>query len=273
MPLSAVGGSTTTSNTTANNALDELARIREQVEELRRRQEAGEDIGLDNRDKDKVDVGSGPTPGREVREFVKYSADQSNDTLFTARDIGQLVPNNSRLNLFTSLRPGDRVDHFSFNVFRSGEMRLGQFAQNADEDGPDKGIRVQLLDRMGRVLADSGAPEGSRERVAFEALSEGEYRAEAGRHYLRVTREEGDSVAAARGNSVNYSLQLTMGTYHNDYDTIERGMVQSDQFELPIMAQGVIQSLTDGMGMIASLPPIGQSATQKLMGHFIDQMF
>lgn len=276
MPLSAVGasGSGGVSNPQVDQATKELERIREQIEDLARRQADGEEIDFDNLDKVDLSGGTQVTPGRQVTEYRKEVNDVRNDTIATARDIGVLVKNNSRLNVITSLRDGDTVDHFRFRVHRAGEMRLGEMAVGADKEQEDSPIRVQLLDRMGRVVADSGAREGSDAKDAYDALRNGALEVDAGDYYLRVTRAEGDGAREAKGNKVDYGLQLTMGTYHNDFDTVERAAQQGqDDFQLPIMAQGVIESLSAGIGLVASLPPIGQSASDKLMGHLVNQLF
>lgn len=261
------------SSISPSNALAELAKIRAQVEALQKEQQNK------SNDPSRKDFKGGPptvTPGRTLREFVKYTNDTKLDAIWTARDIGLLVKDNSRLNVITALREGDTADHFRFRVHRSGEMRLGQIVTGGEKDKDGAGeadLRIQLMDRRGRVVADSAAREGSRERVAFENLREGALSVGSGDYILKVTRTAGELPQHAK-TTVNYGLQLTMGTYHNDYDTIERAAPKNENpFALPIRSQAVIDTLSAGIGFIASLPPRGQNGAQKLVGHFINRLF
>lgn len=280
MPVGSVSGGSST--VTPSDALAGLAKIREQIEALRKEQQARQSDP--SRDELKAPPAT-VTQGRTLKEYLRYSNDTTTDTLWTARDIGVLVKNNSRLNVITSLREGDTVDHFRFRVHRQGEMRLGQIIvpdgdaakpakDDAGEGAPE--LRIQLMDRRGRIVADSGAASGSDRKKAFERLENGTLSVRSGDYFLKITRPEGELPQHAKGKdkAINYGLQLTMGTYHNDFDTIERAPARGqDPYALPVRAQAVIDSLSAGIGLIASLPPIGQSGTQKLMGHFIDRMF
>ena len=216
----------------------------------------------------------------EVQAFEKEIQDVVVDTLQSARDIGILVENNSRLNVFTALTEGDTVDNFKFRVHRDGAAKLGfltnrpdqaEEAAQGEEEAPPA-IRVQVMTRNGRLLADSGADDGSDLKANFMLLELGGLHLEAAEYVVRVERAEG---VPAR-EMVNYSFQLTMGAFNNDYDTIEQQPPSNagiaDAFPLPVDVQGMADSLVAGSSYIASLPPLGTSATDKLMGALLSDI-
>lgn len=216
----------------------------------------------------------------EVQAFEKEIQDVVVDTLQSARDIGILVENNSRLNVFTALTEGDTVDNFKFRVHRDGAAKLGfltnrpdqaEEAAQGEEDAPPA-IRVQVMTRNGRLLADSGADDGSDLKANFMLLELGGLHLEAAEYVVRVERAE--DVPARE--LVNYSFQLTMGAFNNDYDTIEQpppaGTNVAEAFPLPADIQGMADALVAGSSYIASLPPIGTPATDKLMGALLSDI-
>ena len=143
--------------------------------------------------------------------FEKTVRDVTNDTWQTARDVGQVRLNYSRLNIFTSLTAGDEKDHFKFNVPSTGPFRIGGWN--------DDTVRLQLLDHRGRLIADSDPDAGRRAHDAFLRITgpDGEEGFEPGDYIVRVSRLEDDD-----GEDKPYSLQLQMGDQvRKDYDTTE----------------------------------------------------
>ena len=96
-------------------------------------------------------------PGTKVWEQKRR--DLWHDTLRTARDIGRVRLNHSRLNVFSSLAEGDQVDHFKFQVASRGKLRIGVFR--------DSETRFEILNNRGRVIADSTVTSTMTTRFRF----------------------------------------------------------------------------------------------------------
>ncbi len=146
--------------------------------------------------------------------FEKTVRDVNADTWKTARDVGQVRLNHSRLNIFTSLTNGDEQDHFKFNVPSTGPFRIGGWN--------DETVRLQVLDDRGRVIADSD-PDAGDAYESFQRITspDGEEGFKPGDYIVRVSRLKGDD-----GTDKPYSLQLQMGSkVVKDYDTTEAAAV------------------------------------------------
>lgn len=131
------------------------------------------------------------------------------DTLRTARDIGRVRLNHSRLNVFSSLAEGDKVDHFKFQVASRGTLRFGLFT--------DTSTRFEILNKRGRVIADSKEGTG-RHLERFQRMIGGGEFFEPGDYFIRVSRLDQKETTPERP----YAVQLQIGTVvKNDYDTTE----------------------------------------------------
>lgn len=150
----------------------------------------------------------------QVYSYSKQTRDIVGETIASARDIGLLRKNETRLNVVSALTKGDKVDHYKFRLQAAGQIGLGYSLNTGD-----KPIRIELLDQNSRrVLADSAAKDGDLQK-AYNDLLAGEYDAKQGSYVVRVTRED---VTDTTSNS-SYILQLTAGTtYKADYDLTER---------------------------------------------------
>lgn len=189
-----------------------------------------------------------------VQEFRKDIRKSPFNTLSAATDIGILTRNSSRLNVISALSPSDTVDFYKFKVTHSSEVTLGQAG--------GEGLRIQVMTRLGAVVADSNEQAGNL-RENFQKMQEGSFSLNRGDYVLRVTREKGTSAK----ESTNYALQLRMGTYSRDYDTVAREPTQADRYPQTSAASQKLQDmLNTGAANIRSLPAIGTSATSKLLG-------
>lgn len=189
-----------------------------------------------------------------VEEYEK-SVNKSKLTVQSkATDIGILTRNSTRLNVVSNLAANDKVDFYKFRATSKGEMALGHLG--------DEGVNIQLMNRYGRVIADSNPDSSNNE--AYKKLQGGELTVDAGNYTLRVTREKGQPATEAK----NYALQLTMGKYTKDYDTVAK---QPDPNETPFALSAATQSMLSGMNSaisnLSSFSP-GQTGTQKLLGSF-----
>lgn len=197
-----------------------------------------------------------------VKDFQKNSNDVQIDNRMTARNVGILRQNYSRLNVFSSLDKNDDADFFTFNVATSGPTKFGVLTDNAEN--PD--VRFQLIDKSGNTIADSSSDAGSANDV-YKQLVNGTYNLQAGKYVLRVTRE--NDTQANRQNAYNYAVQLSQGLYKNDYDTVEKAVDKNaDPFGLGANSSldTLTSSLAGAVTTLQNLPPIGTSASDKLTG-------
>lgn len=191
---------------------------------------------------------------QEVKEYRKDVRKSPYTNAGAATDIGILVKDKSRLNVISSLPAKDNVDFYKFKVVNRGEMALG----NAGEEG----VRVQVMSKLGSVIADSDENAGS-SHEAYKKMKEGSFEIGPGDYVLRVTRD----AKADPKKGLNYALQVRMGNYREDYDTVAKPPAAGDGVPKQSVGMQNLQSmLNTATANISSLPPIGTSATSKLMG-------
>lgn len=163
----------------------------------------------------------------KVQEYEQTVNKSAYNTAPFATNIGTLIKDTSRLNVFSSLAANDPADFYKFNVPTKGEVTLGRVG--------DSTVRIQLLDRQGKVIADSNKDSGSA-NDAFKKLEKGELTLDKGDYTVRMAREPGVPVKDAQ----NYGLQLRMGSYSKDYDTIAKQPAKGDN---PFGGNTKLQSL------------------------------
>lgn len=136
-----------------------------------------------------------------------------------ARYIGILDQNRTRLNVNSALtRRQDDLDVYRFRVTRGGSLGLsatvvkdGQVASELNGN-----IRIEILDRSSRVIADSKATSGSLKENYTKAQAD-QLQLKNGDYYVRITRDK----SIPKTEAVQYSLQLRNGIYREDFDTTE----------------------------------------------------
>ena len=195
------------------------------------------------------------SPNQTVFEFQKETRDVFFDNQATARDIGVLVKDKSRLNVISSLAVGDSVDAFRFRATNSGKLTIGSLG--------DEQVRIQVLSRFGVVMLDSDEEAGAAHEAYLQA-KEGGVDFKADQYIVRVSRSE--QGPGETGINRNYGVQLRMGDYSEDYDTVEREASGSalDQFRSP-QTDELTAMLSEGMSTISSMS-YGLPATSKLLG-------
>lgn len=238
--------------TNTSTAADELEAINDQVAQMI------EQTRLNNAGK--------------VASYEKETNDVTVDNNMTARDIGVLKRNDSRLNLFSALEKGDAVDVFKFRVTTTAFTKMGTLI--ADPEDKDK-VRIQIFSKSSGVLIADKDPDSGEAFENYQKLEAGTLELKQGDYAVRVSRMPGDSLAQ---NDIQYVLQLNQGIYKNDFDTIEKGKSSStDQYgfaaTLGAETEGLIDTLSAGSTFISSLPAIGTSATDKLTGALYDALF
>lgn len=247
---SSLNGALTSSNSTAASASQQLQDISNQINQI------AQQVSAD-----------------QVQEFEKDTRDVQYDNNATARDIGRVTENKTRLNVISSLSANDAVDVFKFKVTTSGPTKLGILAAG----GADTNVHYQVFSKnSGKLIADSD-PDAGDEYKSFQALQSGKFEMNTGDYVLRVSRAKG--VDPKNAKEFQYAVQLTQGTYTQDFDTVEKAYRAGtdDPFGLPTAGNSALSSLLDGLStsysFINSLPPIGSDATSKLNGALYDALF
>lgn len=145
---------------------------------------------------------------KHVKVFERKGRDIHDDTMKSARNLGQARIDHSRLNLFTSLGVGDKEDNYKFQVPTEGPFRLGIW--------PEDAVRIELMNSRGKVIADS---EGNaRLAEKFENIAKSRERIEPGEYFVRITRAKDN----LDDKEVPYSLQIQVGNQtRKDFDTTE----------------------------------------------------
>jgi len=190
-----------------------------------------------------------------VQSFEKTVRKSSSDSRSFATDVGVLSKNVSRLNVVATLAPNDPVDFYKFRVTTKGEATMGQIG--------DEGVQLQIMSKTGQVVADSSKNAG-KAYDSFRSLQRGELTLDRGDYTLRVSRDKGESAKDPK----NYAVQLSMGTYTKDYDTIAKEPRKGDTpFQMSDTQQKMLDGLNQAISNMNSIPT-GQTGTQKLMGSF-----
>lgn len=224
---------------------DGLAGVNQMVSDLNKSIKAAVE-----RTKAQASEGSG-----NVQEFRKDVKKSPLNTPGFATDIGILAKNTTRLNVVSNLGADDPVDFYKFRVVTRGEPTLGKLG--------DEGVRLQVMSKLGVVLADSNTDAGDK-FDSFEKMQKGELTLDRGDYTLRVTREKGEKASEPK----NYALQLSMGSYTQDFDTVAKQPAKGDSpFSMSGAQQAMLSGLTDALSNMQSMPS-GQTGTQKLLGSF-----
>lgn len=195
-----------------------------------------------------------------VKEFQKEVRKSSGTSSAFATDIGILARGTTRLNVVSNLAAKDTVDFYKFKVTSKGEATLGQIG--------DEGVRVQLQSKLGVVVADNNK-EAGKAYDNYLKLAAGEFELDRGDYTLRVTRDKGVDAKESK----NYALQMSMGGYSQDYDTVAKQPAKGDSpFQLSAAQQSMLDGLNNAAANLRSIP-FGQTGTQKLLGSVFSGTF
>ncbi|PWC33827.1 hypothetical protein [Azospirillum sp. TSO35-2] len=180
-------------------------------------------------------AGTGGATGK-VQEYEQSVNKSAMNAAPFATNIGTLVKDTSRLNVFSSLASNDPADFYKFSVTSAGAVTLGTVG--------DSGVRLQLMDRGGKIVADSNKDAGA-SYDAFQKLKSGQMSLDKGDYTLRVARDKDVPVK----DSKSYGVQLRMGNYSKDYDTIAKQPAKGDNpFGNNTKLQGLASILGAGGG-------------------------
>ncbi len=161
-----------------------------------------------------------------VQTFQHYAKDVPKEKLADARYVGDLRPNQNRLNVFSLAPRGDTQDHYRFNLKFAGKVHLGMLVDRLDaqrqvvESKTARGLGIQVIQYQGnsyRVIADSD-PNAGKAYELYNQLAGDGARLTAGKYVVRVYRQD-DTPA---NTEFFYSFQLVGDRYYQDYDTLQR---------------------------------------------------
>lgn len=178
--------------------------------------------------------------------YSRVTQDVANETRIDQRFIGLLDKNRTRLNVHSALtKRDDKEDVFRFRVTRGGTigfnynvMKDGKPIENMQEAvEASKQVRLEILDRSGRVIADSKATSGKLQENYTKALTDS-LNAPNGDYYVRVTRDR----SVASSTPVEYSFQLRNGIYREDFDTTERPPAMTIQTNTSVLGMASMAS-------------------------------
>ena len=246
-------GTSSAATTAATSAQDELDQISKEIERIASQMKASGPIG-------------------DVQEFQKNTNDVAIDNNMTARDIGILRENDTRISLFSSLGEGDKVDVFKLRVATTGLTTIGSLV--SDQEQKDA-LRIQIFSRSsGALIADNDLDAGDA-RKNYLLLTQGALELKQGDYAVRVTRADGYDPQAQK--TMQYAIQFTQGGYKRDFDTVEKGVnTSADAFGFTGLGAGtnaLISGLSSASSFISNLPAIGTSATSKLTGVLFNSLF
>jgi hypothetical protein len=202
--------------------------------------------------------------GISVQDYQKNTNDVQIDNRMTARNIGILRENNSRLNVFSSLTKNDAADFYTFTVSSTADTKFNVLTG----DGTDEStIRFQIINQSGQAVADS-SPDSGDAKAAYDQLKAGTLSLAAGKYVLRVSRQD-DNKTTQASTAYNYAVQLSQGLYQNDFDTIEKGVDNTKDafgFGANTNLDTLTSSLASSVSFLQNLYPIGTPATTQLTG-------
>lgn len=206
--------------------------------------------------KEKEELAKNPNlkgPSGPVQEFQKTNNKSSSNLKFFATDIGLLVKDTTRLNVISTLAAGDTADFYKFRSTGRGDAFLGRVG--------DEGVRVQLMSKTGMVVADSNKDAGEA-FARYGKLTQGKLELAPGEYHLRVTRDKGVEAK----EKLNFALQLRMGDYKQDYDTVVKQPKAGDDPFRPSAGVQELQSMLNQSAAFLNNLQIGRSGSDKLLG-------
>jgi len=162
-----------------------------------------------------------------VQSFQAYVQDVPNEKIDDARYIGDLRPNQNRLNGFSLLTRNDTQDYYRFNLKFGGNIHLNMLVDSLDdqrqvvESETAQGLGIQVIQYQGsshKVIADSDPDSGSLYDM-YNQLSLGDgAQLKAGKYVVRVYRQQD----TPQNQEFFYSFQLAGDRFYQDYDTMQQ---------------------------------------------------
>jgi hypothetical protein len=158
-----------------------------------------------------------------VQTFQAYVKDVPKETITDARYVGDLRPNQNRLNVFSLFTEGETDDNYRLNLKSGGNVHLSMLVDLLDdkrqvaESETATGLGIQVIQYQGsshKVIADSDPNSGAANQLYTQLSGDGAT-LPAGKYVVRVYRQPDTSPHT----EYSYSFQLTGDRYYQDYDT------------------------------------------------------
>ena len=200
-------------------------------------------------------------PAGKVQEYQQDVRKSALNAASFSTNIGTLVKDTSRLNVFSSLAANDPADFYKFSVTTKGEVGLGRVG--------DADVRIQVMNRQGTVIADSNKDSGAT-FDAYKKMEKGEFSLDKGDYTLRITRDKDVPAKEAK----NYGVQLKMGTFTKDYDTIAKQPAKGDNpFQNAPHLRSLSSLLTGGSSSSGALGLLGGGSGYGGRGSLLNGLF
>jgi hypothetical protein len=212
-----------------------------------------------------MDVGAEFSTPKGPKVWESKKRDIVQDNLNTAREIGRVRMNNARLNVFSAITEGEKVDNFKFFVDSVGGLKMADFKEGE--------ARFQVLNKRGRVIADSDESTRLHYKKFQEMQSAEGAKWKPGEYFLRVTR-----TSSSTTEKIPYSVQLQMGTeVRNDYDTIEYEAPEAKPgADLAVVDPGpkvTGNAATQGGAMLAGMMTAGLDYMNNMLDSAVELLF
>jgi hypothetical protein len=162
-----------------------------------------------------------------VQTFQAYVQDIPKEKLADARYVGDLRPNQNRLNGFALSASGDSEDYFRFNLNYAGTVHLGMLVDSLDkqrnvvQSETAQGLGIQVIQYQGNshsVIADSNPSAGAAYTMYQQLSGADGSPLTRGKYVVRVYKEDGTPDT----QEFFYSFQLSGDRFSQDYDTIQQ---------------------------------------------------
>jgi hypothetical protein len=201
--------------------------------------------------------------------------DVAKDSIDKARYIGDLRPNQNRLNGFSLANTTDKEDFYRFNLKFGGNVHLGMLVDSLDarrnvvESETAKGLGVQVIQYQGskpKVIADSDAKSGDLHDMYTKLTGADGAKLDPGKYVLRVYREPD----TPQTREFFYSFQLGGDRYYQDYDTMQqeapkhpatKSMIEMMTINPAVMLMAANMDATMGIAMVAATRPTRLTTT------------
>lgn len=168
------------------------------------------------------------------------------DSLRTARLIGTVRLEHSRLNVFSSISKGEKEDNFAFKVASKGPLRMGKKI--------DSETRLEFFNGSKRIIASNDPKSGRLYDKYIQMVSPEGTQMDRGNYFMKFSRVDPNNTS----KELPYTAQLQMGTgFKNDFETIE--------YEAKPLQPGEVPATTD-------LTSGGMPSASTLMGQGISTM-
>ncbi|MBL4691833.1 MAG: hypothetical protein JKY92_00690 [Magnetovibrio sp.] len=147
------------------------------------------------------------------------------DSFRTARLIGTVRLEHSRLNGFSAISKGEKEDNFTYKVASRGPLRLGKKI--------DSYTRVEFFNGTKHIIASNDPKSGRLYDKYFEMISAEGTQTDRGTYFIKFSRVDPNDTS----KDLPYTFQLQMGSdFKHDYETIEYKAKDLKPGEIPASA-------------------------------------